>query len=559
MKPLARIHTALGFIVPVLAQLHRDSGGISIPVTQDRGHPCDRRANALPDSTPRFLEHQPRGLFLIRRIGKHQPHPLDGVVARSHLPLRHDGVDPVEIHPMPAQRRIMPDRTLGPSRDLVCPHPHRAALRLRKTHGIERQCDRLPSFTVRWLLRDLFQHALGRRQGDLHRLHRPVLARLRHRCRPRTVEGPFAHRLELRSPHLRRIVVLSQFSQRQCAVIEPHLIHHPAKVITIARSVLPTTDRQSVPTRHPLFPDPHLTRPRTIEVDPHDVAIVAHRQVIPGIDPHRSLRRNTQRDGIVLAATDVHPRLQSVPRQHQAKVPLHDLIAILAHQPRRHSLRRLVVRRNKGPQLQRELLGIQLRRMRDLQVVRPVQPETAAHPPKRSFPRRDRLHPGTRRQDQSQAVRPSRRFKAGFHVQRLSVFRDQRQPGHVCPLKKSPRFNQARPAIPRPCFRSRAAVVPAIHLQAQTKRRRWQPLPGPAPVQHRRRIPTSVDHRSKMRNLQRLRVLHEGIRSRLHQPMPGSLRQVPRKPLRPTHQRVILDTRHQLHSGQIRRTRPRDG
>ena len=65
MEPLAPVNTPFRFMVPVLAQLHRQARWITFFVPQNRRNTRDRAADPLSNSPGRFFEQQSRNLFLL--------------------------------------------------------------------------------------------------------------------------------------------------------------------------------------------------------------------------------------------------------------------------------------------------------------------------------------------------------------------------------------------------------------------------------------------------------------------------------------------------------------
>ena len=140
VEPGPSVDPALGTLVPVLAELHRDAGGIARRIAQDRAHARDRRAEALAEARPGLFKEETGDLRGVGGIGKDQLHALDGVIVRIRTlrrrSFRHERDDPVEIDAVPAARGVVGHGTRLASGDLARAHDERAHLRRGKGRGI---------------------------------------------------------------------------------------------------------------------------------------------------------------------------------------------------------------------------------------------------------------------------------------------------------------------------------------------------------------------------------------------------------------------------------------
>ena len=346
----------------------------------------------------------------------------------------------------------------------------------------------------------LLKHRAARFQPDSHGRIPPLLTRSG-RCRLTVCpETPLADWFHAGTTDPGLFGTLAHFGRSQRSVIHADLVHRAAEMVTVAAIVLPPAKRQAITSRHAPAADLCRTSRLAVDVQPQSVPVITHRQVVPRLGLQSRATLSIGEELVVTTSADIHHGTWPPAEQHNAVVSFGLLVMILTHQPRVGAFRHLAVRGNKGPQFERESLRVQLRAVRNLQVVGAIQAEPATGTSEACLAHRDGHQIGPSGEHQAQTIRPGHRFETRLDIQPTTVFRREHQIGHIRPLHESPRLDQTRPTVIRPLAARRATIDLAVGRDRQREVGSGQCLPDTIVRPRACGVIEPRRHRTKMRN-----------------------------------------------------------
>ena len=339
--------------------------------------------------------------------------------------------------------------------------------------------------------------------------------------------------------------------------METDLVEDPAEMIPVAAVVLAATEGEPALAGDARATDLRLPRAIPVDMETQRVPVVAHREVVPGLDLEG--RRPVDGEGISPPSAEVEPGLGATAEEDDAVVSLGLFVGVFADDPGKGFLRGLVIDRDVDPEFEGELRGLEFFTMRNLEVVRPIASEASSDPAKRPFRHWNGENVRTRRENEGEPVGPRHRLEPGFGSEGTARFVGKVQSGDIDALEEAPRINQARPFELAPRSGTAREVALSLHRDRELEFSGGQRLPGGVVSGREPAVAGSLRDGPEVRDLQRLRVHRDRITSRLDDPPPRRAGHRSGKTLGPPEMGVSVRMWHRLPQRERTRLDPEAG